>query len=90
MSIANGLILGVKVDKDWKLSGITKFASYLNEKQRKDAENFIRDIPRANGEEEDCCGTACYHFELTPSGIGDTIYIVCGENRLWLDDGLEP
>lgn len=67
------------------------FESTLNNRQRESLKEFlkIRSRPLIYLE-ECCCGTRDYHFEITPSGIGDSVYVVCGKDRLWLDDGLEP
>lgn len=66
-------------------------SKYLNDKQRETAKEFIQKHSRPNIYlEEDCCGTTDFHFVIQPSGIGDEVYIVCGKERLWLDDGLDP
>lgn len=36
--------------------------------------------------EEDCCGSASYHFEVHPTGIGDGIYLVYGSHREFISD----
>ena len=60
----------------------------LNEKQMQIAEEFMNNH-RVDIDTLDCCMTSQFTFEITASGIGDSIYIVCGEDRIWLDDGLE-
>ena len=32
-------------------------------------------------DEPDCCGTALYHFEVIPSGIGDNVYLCYKEHK---------
>lgn len=66
------------------------YESTLNEKQKTLLKEFLstRSEPLVYLE-EDCCGMRDYHFEITPSGIGDSVFVVCGKDRLWLDDGLE-
>lgn len=67
------------------------FEKTLNDNQRRIMKDFL--APRSRPDvflEEDCCGTKDYHFEIHPSGIGDSIYLVCNGERIWLDDGLTP
>lgn len=66
------------------------FWSMLNDKQKAIAQDFLASRSRPDVYlEEDCCGSVDYHFEITPSGIGDSIHLVCGTERIWLDDGEE-
>lgn len=63
----------------------------LNEKQKQIAKGFVLSHAAAIAEanEEDCCGTSAFTFEVVTSGIGDSVYIRFGKERAWLDDGLE-
>lgn len=69
----------------------SQFESSLNEKQRQIMKAFLDGRTRPDIYlEEDCCGMTDYHFEVHPTGIGDTVYLVCAGESVWLDDGLDP
>lgn len=36
--------------------------------------------------EEDCCGATSYHYEVHPSGIGDSVYVVFKGTRHLISD----
>lgn len=66
------------------------FISSLNEKQKEIMKDFLLNRSRPDIYiEEDCCGSTDYHFEVYPSGIGDSVWLVCAGDRVWLDDGIE-
>lgn len=70
--------------------GSMNFESTLNDKQKAIKKKFLSSRSKPHVFiEEDCCGTADYHYEIHPSGIGDTVYLVCNGERTWLDDGLD-
>lgn len=65
------------------------FESILNEKQKQIKEEFLSSRSKPFIYLEECaCGTRDYHYEITPSGTGDSVYLICGDERIWLDDGL--
>lgn len=69
---------------------MSSFQHTLNEKQKGILKRFLSTRSRPEIYlEETCEGSTDYHFEIRPSGIGDTVYCVCQGERVWLDDGLE-
>lgn len=62
----------------------------LNANQLRILSEFECGLPKRDEEDMDCCMTSRLTFEVTTSGIGDCVWVRCGEKRAWLDDGLEP
>ena len=71
----------------------------LNAKQKQLAANFVDRVndewkntyaPEELEDEETSCMDSPFHFAVYTSGIGDNVFIVCGADREWLDDGLDP